>query len=269
MGWRSSCLRKWGAYAITARMAATAPFSEGPRFLLIFPLRFLRVAVLLSVWRVILSGRGAVSGMTLQQVLTYTLISEVFANQFACRTEVDSAFWDGSITRCYLRPIGVYAQFASEMVGRWIPGLLLFSLPLVLLAPILGVSGLPASALAGGLFVMSLVLAAWVGTALDYLICALAIAMEWHPWAIGNVRAAMGSLLSGALLPLPLLPFGIGRVFEWLPFAAMASAPLQIYTGTGHPVPLLAMQAAWGMVLWPLAARAWTSTRERMLSYGG
>ncbi len=227
------------------------------------------MAVLLSIWRTLLAGRGVVSGMTLGSVLTYTLIAEVFAEPLACRTWLESAFWDGTIATRFLKPIGVFGQFAAEMCGRWVFGFGAFSLPLLLCAPLLGVNPLPASPMAGGLFLLSLALAIAVGLALEYSFAALAIGMEWHPYAINSVRAAVGTLFSGAFLPLALLPWGIGTVFGWLPFAATASAPLRIYTGTGNAIRLLGVQAAWAVILWPIAARLWRKYQERMVSYGG
>ena len=44
---------------------------------------------------------------------------------------------------------------------------------------------------------------------------------------------------------LALMPWGIGDVLGYLPFASMASAPLRIYTGTGDPALLLGLQAFW------------------------
>ena len=68
---------------------------------------------------------------------------------------------------------------------------------------------------------------------------------------------------------LALLPAGIGAVFGWLPFASMASAPLQLYIGTGDATRLLALQVGWSLLLWPLARWLWRISRERMVSYGG
>lgn len=79
----------------------------------------------------------------------------------------------------------------------------------------------------------------------------------------------MSILLSGSLLPLALLPWGIGAVFGWLPFASMASAPLRIYTATGNPLSLLALQAFWSVTLWIAARFAWARNRERLVSHGG
>ena len=52
-------------YWKTASLAATGQLGDSPLFPLAYLLRFLRVAVLLALWRTILTGKGTVSGMTL------------------------------------------------------------------------------------------------------------------------------------------------------------------------------------------------------------
>ncbi len=88
-------------------------------------------------------------------------------------------------------------------------------------------------------------------------------------WATQQLRAGVSTLLSGALIPLALLPWGIGGIFAWLPFASMASAPLRIYTWTGDPYVLIAAQVGWSLLLWPVARGLWRASRERLTSYGG
>ncbi len=207
--------------------------------------------------------------MTIGSVLTYTLIAEVFGEQLACRTGLDEAIWEGSIASRFLRPMGTVGQFAAETVGRWWFSFFAFSIPLLLCSPLLGVNPLPASAAAAGWFVPSLALAISIGMALEFIFAALMISLEVGIWVMEGLRTAISMLLSGALLPLALLPWGIGAVFGWLPFASMASAPLRIYTGTGSPVLLIAVQAAWTILLWWLARAVWAANRERLVGYGG
>ena len=256
-------------YWKTAAMAATSYFGDSPLFLIDYLLRLLRVLVLLSIWRAILAGRGPVSGMTLDAVLTYTLIAEVFGAQLAPRTELDTEFWNGGIATRLLQPLGIFGHFSADMFGRWMFELAVFGLPLLLLAPLLGVDPRPASVGAGLLFVPSLLLAISVGLAIEYIFGGLLILLEMPHWAVRQMRNAVTTLLSGALIPLALLPPAVGAAFAWLPFAAMASAPLQIYTGTGAPFLLLLSQAGWSLALWPLAHWLWHAGRERMVSYGG
>jgi ABC-2 type transport system permease protein len=88
-------------------------------------------------------------------------------------------------------------------------------------------------------------------------------------WSMLQIRRAVTTLLSGALIPLALLPAGVGAVFAWLPFASIASAPLQIYVGAGAAFELIALQAGWAVILWPVAGWLWQRSRERMIAYGG
>jgi ABC-2 type transport system permease protein len=257
-----------GGYVKTAAMAAGERV-DSPLFLLDYALRILRVLILLALWRTLLAGRETEGLMSLQSVLTYTLIAEVFAEQIAARTTLVEAFWEGTLVMRFLRPMGLVRQLSAEMAGQWALHLGLFSVPLLLLANVLGVDPRPASALAGALFLISLILAILVGLAMDVLFGALTVALEQPVWIVEYVRTAVATLLSGSLLPLAYYPWWLGEAFAWLPFAAMAWAPLAIFTGTGQPLSLLISQVIWVAVLWPLADWLWRSNREKLVSYGG
>ena len=247
----------------------TAGHLDHPLFVMNYVLRALRVILLLSVWRIILTGRGEVSGMTLGSVLTYALISEVFADPIACRTGMSSAFWDGEIVHRMLRPMSIFRQYAVESVSAWTMSFMAFSVPLLVLSPFLGVNPMPADIGHAGWFLLSVILGVGVGFALEAIFCALVVSLGQGDYSANQMRNAMSALLSGAVIPLALLPWGIGRVFTWLPFASMASAPLRIYTGTGDPLLLIGIQAMWAVVLWPCAHLLWNAQRERMVTYGG
>lgn len=256
-------------YWKTASLSATAQVGDNPLFLLDYLLRLLRIGVLLALWRTILAGKGVVSGMSLETVLTYTLIAEVFRQQLTCRTEIQHALWEGSIGNYYLRPVGVFGQFAAQMFGEWLFGFCLFSIPLLLAAPLLGVNSLPASPQAALLFLLSLSLAIAVGLALELFFGALVVYLEHDVYNAFRLREAMVTLLSGSLFPLALLPWNLGELFAYLPFAATASAPLQIYVGTGDVWRLLFFQAFWALIIWLLAFRFWRANRERLVCHGG
>jgi ABC-2 type transport system permease protein len=256
-------------YGKTAAIAATGLLGDSKLFVIDYLLRLLRVALLLSVWRTLFAGRPEVGGMILPILLTYTLVAEAFGEPLAARTDLPGYFWEGTLLGRYLRPLNLFGQFAAEACGHWLLNFILFSLPLLLLAPFLGVNPLPVSGGAALSFAVSLVLAASVGLALENSFVAIGIWSQVPIWAIDRVRTALNALLSGAFIPLALLPFHLGRVFDWLPFASMASAPMRIYTGTGEPLRLIALQLGWTALLWPLAFKLWDASRERMVSFGG
>lgn len=253
----------------SAVMRAMAIIGDSPLFFANFLMRLLRVVVLLTLWKSLLPTQGATSGLTLAQVLTYTVLGEAMEELLACRTWLEDSFWNGSIATRYLRPMGILMQFSAEMLGPVSVGLICFSLPLLAIAPLLGVNPLPASPLAALLFVVSIGLAVAISLAMEYLFTGFAVAMQMHPYAINSMRAAVWAVLSGAFLPLALLPWHLERIFEWLPFAATASTPLKIYIGSGSPLPMLGLQVVWVAVLWPMALALWRANRERMVAYGG
>jgi len=259
----------WRRYGATASLAAALGLGENGLVVFGYLLRLLRVVLLLSLWRSLFAGRGEVGGLALTEVLTYTLLSAAFAAQIDARTNLDEAIWNGTVISRLLRPVPLFGDFLAEMGGRWAFGLITFTAPLFVFAPLLGVSVAPRSPAAGGLFVISLLLAIAVGTALDFLFGSLIVWVDQSLWAVQYARAGMIVVLSGALIPLPLFPWGIGTVLSWLPFASMASAPLLIYVGGGGALPLLAGQAGWAVFLWWAATRVWNLSLPRMVSYGG
>ena len=258
------------AYLKTAAMAAGV-IGDSPFFLITYALRLLRVVVLLALWRAILGTHTTqeTGPMPLTSVLTYTLIAEVFAEQLNLRTTLNDAFWEGTLVMRFLRPMGLVTQLGAEMLGRWMVDFALFSLPLLAFAPLFGVDPRPANLTSAVLFVLSLSMAIVVGLAMEMLFGALVVALEQPVWLIEWTRIAIGGVLSGSLLPLAYYPWGIGDVFAWLPFAAMAWAPLAIFTGTGNALALLTSQVIWAAVLWPLSRWMWNVNREKLVSYGG
>jgi len=83
------------------------------------------------------------------------------------------------------------------------------------------------------------------------------------------VRRSLTLVCSGSLVPLAMYPGGLGTVLEYLPFAALASAPLSIYTGSSTMWKLLGLQVLWSVILWPIAGWLWRAHREKLVGYGG
>jgi len=253
----------------TAAMEAANVIGESALYLVQFVFRFLRVVMLLAVWRTLLGAQGAAPGITLAALLSYTLIAEVFADQLSPDTEIEWSLHDGGIATRFLQPLSLVGQFSAQMSGRWVFGFCLFSLPLLLVSPLLGVNPLPADGAAAVLFVLSLLLTIVLGVAFDFIFAALLVYLEGSAYIISRVRRALALLLSGSVIPLALMPWGLGDILQWSPFASLASAPLRIYTGTGEPLGLIALQLIWAVVLWALANWLWRRSRERLSSYGG
>ena len=257
------------AHLATVRIAAAGPLLDGLWAAFTVGLRFLRVLILLAIWPALIPPGAVVSGYRLGTVLTYSLVAEVFAAQLNVRTPIGAALWNGAVATRFTWPMPLATQYTAEMVGEWALPTLLGSAPLLLLAPLLGVDPRPASPAHLGLFLVSLVLAVTIGIAIDLACAVLIVWIDLGPWVLNAGRAVVQAICSGAWVPLALLPFHLGAVFQWLPFASAASAPMRIYTGTGDPLPLLALQVAWLVVLSVAARTMWNASREKVALYGG
>lgn len=266
---RSSPSRFLRAHLATVRIAAFGPLADGLWAVFTVALRFVRVLILLTIWPTLIPPGAIISGYRLEAVLTYSLVAEVFSAQLNVRTPIAGALWNGAIATRFTWPMPLATQYAAEMIGEWALPMLLVSAPLLLLAPLLGVNPLPASAAHLALFLLSLVLAMAIGIAIDMAYTVLIVRIDLGPWVLNSVRAVVQAICSGAWVPLALLPFHLGTLLGWLPFASAASAPLRIYTGTGDPLPLLALQVAWAIVLTVAVWAAWNVSREKVALYGG
>lgn len=256
------------AYGKTVGMSAASAIGDSRLMLADAGLRIVRVLVLLAIWHTLVGPGEVVGGFTLPALLAYTLIAEIFAEQLLTKSELDSWLWEGTITSRLLYPMSLVGQLFAQLLGSWVFGFCAVSLPILLLAPLLGINPAPASLAAALLFVPSLALSVAIGLAFDVILGAMTATYGLTIWLVDMLRGAILGVLSGALLPLAILPWGLGKVFDWLPFASMASAPLRIYTGTGG-VRELILQAGWVIVLWLFAALLWRRCRERLVGYGG
>lgn len=259
--------RSLRAYRASAAMEAAGSVGENALFLADVALRFLQAALLLALWRTIGTHGGRVPGFAHERVLTYTLVAQAMAPLLVVRTAVLEDLFSGRVAGRFLRPVPVFGQYAAEFLGNRAIHVALVTVPLFAAAPLLGVDPRPAGGAAAAAFAVSVLFAISVGLAIDLAFGAVMILLDQGWYAIHQLRTAVTGLLSGVLVPLAAYPWELGKVLDWLPFAAVVSAPVRIYVGAGRPWVILATQAAWTVVLWPLAALLWRANRQRLVLY--
>ncbi|MGI8869352.1 MAG: ABC-2 family transporter protein [Mycobacteriales bacterium] len=253
----------------TFSLSAIAALGDSKLRLLDSALRIVRVVVLLALWRSILGHGETANGFGLGTLLTYTLVGELFAEQLSAGSDFGNWIWEGSIVSKMVYPFTVVGQIIADVAGQWTFGFVSVSIPILVLAPLLGVDPLPADARALFAFIPAIALSVIVGLAIDFILALAMAVYDLAPWLVANLRAAIAAVLAGTVIPLAILPWGLGTIFQWLPFASMGSAPLLIYTGSGHVARLLLVQTGWAAVMTALAAGMWRASRERLVSYGG
>lgn len=252
-------------YLKTAHMTCLEKTNGGVFYLL--PEIIIKICTLIPLiflWRVVMSS-GADVGMSTRQMLSYTYVSALLSDMMVVKTAASGWLSEGVLMRLYGRPLSVLGQLISQTVGGWLPMLTLFSLPMAIISPIIGVSLRPASLW----FFLSLFLCISLGFAIDVLFTCLSIKLRNMSWLISRIRAAIVALLSGTVIPIIFLPLGFSEIMRYQPFAGLGGAPLSIFVGAVQPAGVLWLQTIWNIILWPVALLVFNKSQEGMVSYGG
>lgn len=248
-------------YVKTAQTALRGQINGGIVYM--FPqivLKIIYLVPLMFIWRII-TASGVDSGMTLTQLLTYTYVNALLADIMIARTHD----LDEESISLFTRPIPVFGQAISRAVGGWVPGLLLFSLPMALAAPLFGIQIIPRTAWV----IPSLMLCAALGFAFEFIFYCVTVRLRNVSWLAYVIRSAIVSFFSGTVIPFRLLPFGFDRWMAYQPFGSLGGAPLSLYVGTAEPMQIIPVQIFWNVVLWSVAVVWFNKSRERMVSFGG
>lgn len=246
-------------------MSAENLTNGGVEYLFInYLLRVVYLVPLLLLWRTLMAG-GVGMDMFLTQMLTYTYLGAIFSEILVVRSPASSWLYEGLLISLYQRPLGILQHLVAQTVGRWVPTLLLFSLPMVLMAPLFGVSLGMQSVWA----LPSLALCISLGFAVDFMFACLTIRLHNASWLVYTIRSAATVFFAGQVIPFAMLPWDLGNWLQYLPLGSLAGAPLAIYTGITEAGPIIVAQIIWNVLLWPVAILIWRKSQEGMVSYGG
>jgi len=209
------------------------------------------------------SSTGVVQPMTFAQLASYVWLGQALLATLPWNVdgEIKALIRSGAVAYELCRPIDLYGLWLARAAAHRTAPAVLRAAPLAVFAtlglPLLGLGAwrlaAPASLAAGAGFVVALAGALVLGCAISTLIN---ITLMWTVAGDGVVMLATTavSLLSGLIIPLPLLPAWSQVAVRWLPFAGLFDLPFRIYTGHIAPGDLalvLARQLGWTLaIIW-------------------
>lgn len=223
-----------------------------------------------ALWTAAATARPVIAGEAGESWRGLVLVSWVGVAAVATRVHEDigGRFRDGQIAADLLRPVSLQAGTWARDAGRALACLLVGSAPLLVLVSLAIPLDLPRDPLTWALWACSLALAHWTNFGISFLL-GLAAARLRNVVGLSYLKATLVSLLSGALLPLELLPPLARDIAFALPFHTMARSPAALLLGREPALPLLAEQLAWGLVLWGLGALGWRRVARGLTLEGG
>ncbi len=214
--------------------------------------------------------------IALFQAVSYAWLSQAIHTINPIFQDADLArqIIDGSFVYDLCRPISLYGQWFARIFSFRISFMLLY-LPFVggiaLLLPGLYRMALPASALSLAAFFLALCAAVLTSTAVSCILATIHIRVELGRGLVSFLSFII-SFLSGAEIPLPILPAPIVTVLRLMPFAGIFDMPCSIYLGLismSEGLFFIARQFLWFCVLMFLGFALMRRSLKRVVIQGG
>lgn len=224
-------------------------------------------------WSALYENRTIVEGVTLRQVITYSVMSVLIGNMLGDRTGhiISQKVRKGEIIFDFLKPIDFMSFQLSLHLGQAFTTFLFRVIPGFLIASILFGIDLPASNLAAVAFFASLLLGLLITFMIDFMLGLLAF-MFIETWGFFSIKGGFIWVLGGALVPIWLYPDWLRPFVETLPFKTIFYSPLAIYIGKiqgGDVFSELALQLFWLTLLTGFARIMQRKLRFKLVIYGG
>lgn len=225
------------------------------------------------IWITLYTQRPGAFGVSLQQMVTYGVLSMAIHNIFYTGPQYYMAqqVRSGAIDVDLLKPLDFHFHMLARSTGETMFRIIVMILPALLFGYFLLGLQPPASTQTMFLFLLALLLGYLVNFHLDFLLGSIALlTLEVHSidWAFH----ATARFFSGQVVPLWLFPGALGKLAEVLPFRSIIYIPLSIYTGilSGDAITqAIGFQLFWLTILLGISRLSWKRVQERLVSQGG
>jgi ABC-2 type transport system permease protein len=234
------------------------------------------LTVVFILWGAAYAGSATIGGFSFGQTLTYflvMLVMQFFVGAFNEDYQISEEIRNGLINQFLLKPINYFLyRFSIFVAARLVTGVLIL-LPLLVAVPLLHeYLTLPHDLWRIALGLPAMALAAVIQFSIAYCFGMMTF---WFLDIQGFVILSMAveSILGGQMFPLDLLPAGVFRVAQFLPFYYQTYFPVAILTGRIHDPGVvwqgLGIQLCWVLLLLGLNQILWTRGLRRHTAVGG
>lgn len=239
---------------------------------------FIPLFAMLSLWRTIYAGKGGGgehSGFTQSQMIFYYLLVAVVDVLTAVNEDdwqIAADIREGNISQFLLKPVDYLWYRLSLFLSGRIAFIAMAFVPLAAFIFCFRQNVLPpASDLALGVFLVSLVFTALLQFFISYAMAMLAFwLLEISTFIF--ILFAFEYIASGHLFPLDILPAGIKHVIFFTPFPYQLYFPIQVYMGKVAGLDIwrgLGIQILWVAVAYGFARFMWGRGIKKYSAFGG
>jgi ABC-2 type transport system permease protein len=233
----------------------------------------INISVYYFIWKAIFTHGERIEGYDLGEMVTYVAVGWI-ARSFYFNNidrEIASQVTEGRIATELIKPIHYQLSHIASAFGESGFRMVLFTLPITIVAWLFYPVRLPAGPLHFALFFASLVLAFLIFAEVNFIVGLCALGMK-SILALIRAKYFLVELLSGLLVPISFFPASVQRVSSYLPFQHISFTPLQIYLGKLQGAELLrvlAIQSGWTIGLFILGNFFWSLSVRKITIQGG
>lgn len=235
-----------------------------------------RIVIQISAWYALYRSVdfAPVMGRSFEVMMTYQLVVLVvqqFVNPFRVSEDLEERMKSGEIAMDFLRPAAPRGILVAKSWGTKIFFLVPLLLAVAVVVAALGGILLPSSPGMVGLFIVSLIFGYLIHLFFDLLMAGFAfwfVSVGTLSWFVDFFQLAM----SGAIVPLWLLPDWLQTAARLLPFQAGVYIPMQIYLGEvswNEAFLSLGFQLVWILILFLLSQWLWKKGVRQIVVHGG
>lgn len=231
----------------------------------------MQLALQAALWRAIYGERSSLDGVPLAMMTTYVSLAAI---QYLVNWD-DTIDWltervrEGRIGADMARPVGVVTQQVCGQLAQ-----LIVKAPMIalLLPVILIFSGLSAPAPGAlGPFLLATAVGWLVNCCLGLLVASV-VFWTLEMQGMEFLYFVLSGFLSGALVPLWVMPDWLRTILEWLPWQSLVYTPVAIYIGRFEGARVweaIGVQALWVVLLGGLTWLVWRRAVHRVVVQGG
>ena len=211
-------------------------------------LNVIQMAILVFFWRAIYADTSTISGLALDQTIRYILLAFIFMpltmNDLVW--EFGTNLSEGLMIHHLLRPVSFQAMHYAQVLGGLTTRLVL-QLPMLFVAILVFGLKLPTDVTTWLAFIVSSMLGFTVMFFFNWFVACFTF-YTTETWGLGMLIQGMNFFLSGALIPLVMMPGWLQSIVLSIPFAQALAVPIGLLTGI---TPLSEAPHAWFVqVLW-------------------
>ncbi len=227
----------------------------------------------ICVWTALYGAREMLNGITLSDMVSYTLVSTFVSSlsYSGIALKIANQVKEGTIGNELVRPVKYKNIIMYHEIGGNMFHSVCIMLPVVILFGFIFQIKLPESTLRFLLFLISVSLGVTLIYGLNFIYGILAFWLKTSEY-VNFISRALMTLFAGRFVPLWFYPNVLFQISQVLPFRFITFEPMQIFLGKVDiqgSLYIIGLQIVWVAILTVVQGLMWKAVQKHLVIQGG